>query len=95
MSEVKEIMAGINEICITTDLWTSNKQDSYISITAHWLEDSFVMQHGELATHEMPESYTGVNIKDRIEQCLRNFVIEKFGGGIHGGQRIKCCVRPG
>ena len=35
------------------------------------------MQHAVLATPEMPESHTGVNIKERIEQCLHDFGIEK------------------
>ena len=69
-------MGGASDKSITTNMWTSNKQEAYISITAHWLDDSLNMQHAVLATPEMPESHTGVNIKERIEQCLRDFGIE-------------------
>ena len=76
LDTLKSILAGAGDISITTDLWTSNKQESYISITAHWLDDKLNMQHAILATPEMPESHTGVNIAERINQCLREFGIE-------------------
>ena len=74
---LKELMSGIKDVCITTDMWTSNKQESYISITAHWLDGDLKLQQAVLTTAEMSERHTGVNLKDRIVKCLREYGIEK------------------
>ena len=76
VTKLKSILARASDLSITTDLWTSNKQEAYISITAHWLDDELKMQHAILATPEMPEAHTGVNIASRIKQVLRDFNIE-------------------
>ena len=76
VSKLKSILERASDLSITTDLWTSNKQEAYISITAHWLDDALNMQHAILATPEMPEAHTGVNIADRIRRLLCEFGIE-------------------
>ena len=71
-------MAGAKYVSITTDMWPSNKQESYISITVHWLEDDLKMQHCILTTEEIPKMYSGVNIcTHNISECLRAFGIEQ------------------
>ena len=75
--DLKELLSGIKDICITTDMWTSNKQEAYISITAHWLDDDLKLQQAVLTTAEMSERHTGVNRKDRIVKCLREYGVKK------------------
>ena len=75
LTKLKVIMAGVSNLSITTDMWSSNAQESYISITAHWLDDDLKMQNAVLKTEEMAESHTGVHLKARIEACLGEFGI--------------------
>ena len=34
-----------SRIAITTDMWTSNQKKGYMSITAHYIDDSWVLQN--------------------------------------------------
>ena len=58
-------------------MWTSNRLDSYISITAHWLDDDLKLHQAVLTTEETSERHTGVNLKNRIVKCLQEYGIEK------------------
>ena len=61
---LKALLSGIKDICITTDMWTSNRLESYISITAHWLDDDLKLHQAVLTTEEMSERHTGVNLQN-------------------------------
>ena len=58
---LKELLSGVKDVCITTDMWTSNRLESYISITAHWLDDDLKLQQAMLTTEEISERHTGIN----------------------------------
>ena len=46
--EKKKLQKWLNQIksrvAITTDMWTSNKKKGYMSITAHFIDDNWVLQ---------------------------------------------------
>lgn len=65
--QLKALLQTATDIAFTTDLWSSNRQESYIGITVHWLTTDLKMQHALIATEEMPESSTGVNIKQHLD----------------------------
>ena len=77
VEKIKGILKNVSDLSITTDLWSSNQQESYISITVHWLDENMKMQNAVITTEEMPETPSGVNLKDSILNCLRTYGIEK------------------
>ncbi|XP_052786338.1 E3 SUMO-protein ligase ZBED1-like [Mya arenaria] len=68
---------------ITTDTWTSNATDSYITVTEHHVTADWEIEFNVLMTREMPERHTGDNLALRLQGCASEF-------GISG--RINTCV---
>ncbi|CAG4957002.1 unnamed protein product [Parnassius apollo] len=59
-------------ICLTTDLWTSRSNESYIAITAHYMTDDFEFKTVLLDCCNFHDSNTGEN----IQEVLKNIVAE-------------------
>lgn len=74
-------------LAMTTDNWTSIANEGYITVTAHFLDDEFVLKSRVLATVAMPERHTGVNIADRLVDIVGKFDIQ--------ASKIKSVVRDG
>ena len=51
--------ANIN---FTTDMWTSRRNDGYIGITAHWIDQDFTIHEALLACELLPSPHTADNI---------------------------------
>ena len=49
-------------VALTTDIWTSHAAESYLTLTCHFINDSFEMRFQLLATRKMLERHTGANI---------------------------------
>ena len=45
-------------INFTTDLWTSRRNDSYIGITANWVDKDFVVREAVLSCELLPSPHT-------------------------------------
>ncbi|GBN05902.1 hypothetical protein AVEN_129983-1 [Araneus ventricosus] len=41
--DVRQACCAIKKACLTTDCWTSANNDSFMSVTAHYLDDEFKM----------------------------------------------------
>lgn len=61
-----ELRAAMNdELCsfaFTSDMWTSRANDSYISLTCHFLTSDYTMKRYVLNVRHFPEKHTGSNI---------------------------------
>ena len=68
---------------LTSDIWTSNAMEAYMSVTAHFIR--WEIQSCVLATKPFPERHTGRNIADSIVQVTRSFDIddEKVKAVVH------------
>ena len=63
-------------LSFTTDIWTNSKtKTSYLSLTAHWLNESFEYKHRALHCKEIKGSHTGFNICENIKEMLENWGI--------------------
>lgn len=72
----KKVLDSIkNSITFTTDFWTdSYKQNSYISLTAHLIDDDVNLNHFLITCELMEEKKTGENIKITIFKILKDFL---------------------
>ena len=59
-------MSSCESAALTTDTWTSNVNDSYLTVTAHFINKSWELCTRVLFTSEMPEHHTGANIATRL-----------------------------
>ncbi|KAK0134264.1 Zinc finger BED domain-containing protein 4 [Merluccius polli] len=62
-------------VAITVDGWTSCATDSYITITAHYVDDEWDLQSHILQTRVFNQSYTGVNLVALLQDVLREWNI--------------------
>ena len=52
----------IKSVAFTTDIWTSRSQDSYISLTLHFIDKFWHLHRLTPFVKPFPQSHTGVNI---------------------------------
>ena len=58
------------------DMWKNSRTNvSYISLTAHWLNENFDYKHRVLHCREMEGDHTGQNICNYIQDMLSNLKI--------------------
>ena len=62
-------------ISLTTDIWTSLAMESYLTVTAHYIDNSWELQAFVLETLPFPERHTGVNIADKLKGLVERWDI--------------------
>ena len=67
---------AVSSVAITTDTWTSNSTECYITVTEHHITDAWEMKTNVLMTRAMPERHTGENIANRLKDCVEEFRVE-------------------
>ncbi|XP_074323209.1 zinc finger BED domain-containing protein RICESLEEPER 2-like [Apium graveolens] len=59
-----------SRVCLTSDLWTSVATDGYITITAHFITDDWVLHKKLLNFSYVPSPHMGMTISDKIYKLL-------------------------
>jgi len=76
--KVQNILLNIpGKISFTIDCWTSPSVKSFLSITAHFIDKDWKLQHILLDFLEMFDSHTGQNLKETFVTGLEYFSMEK------------------
>ncbi|KAJ4929913.1 hypothetical protein JOQ06_018933 [Pogonophryne albipinna] len=65
-------------VSLTTDLWTSCTMDPYITITVHYITDTWELKSRVLRTTIMPERHTAVNIAQRLKETIEEWDLVVF-----------------
>ncbi|KAM9751080.1 E3 SUMO-protein ligase ZBED1-like [Menidia menidia] len=71
--DVLSSMGRAKRVSITVDGWTSCATDSYITVTAHYVNEEWDMQSHVLQTRVFNESHTGVNLAALLQDVLREW----------------------
>lgn len=62
---------------LTSDIWTSSHQKTcYVSVVAHYLDDSYALNKRVIGFRMMDESHTGDAIANHILEVVRDFEID-------------------
>ena len=76
--KIKSILMNLSgKISFTTDCWTSPSMKSFMSITAHFINEKWELKHILLDFIEMYDTHTSQNIKNTFILGLESFAIEK------------------
>ncbi|GJT92248.1 zinc finger BED domain-containing protein RICESLEEPER 2-like protein [Tanacetum coccineum] len=76
--KLKNLLAGVKRISITTDLWKSKNQNiEYMVITGHFVDANWKLQKRVLSFVDIPPPRRGIEIADSILKCLREWEIEE------------------
>jgi hypothetical protein len=68
------ILRGASSVSLTSDIWSSNAKEDYISVVAHFVSADWELQKNVIELRLIEVKHTGQNIAEKI-----SFVIEKFG----------------
>ena len=65
-----------SSIALMTDIWTSSTNDSYISLTVHFITNYWETRSCILETRSFPEHHTGANIAGKLKDMVSTFDID-------------------
>ncbi|KAK3929556.1 Zinc finger BED domain-containing protein 6 [Frankliniella fusca] len=71
------LMKQADYIALTTDGWTSGALTSFISLTAHFLDNDWVLVDVTLSCKQITEDHTGLLLKPEFEEMLNDWNISK------------------
>ena len=74
--KLKGVLASVDRISLTSDLWTSNQTLGYMCLTCHYLDAEWNLQKRILNFCCLPPPHTRIAIADCILQCLSDWDIE-------------------
>ncbi|KAL2929454.1 putative AC transposase [Bienertia sinuspersici] len=60
-------------VSLTSDTWTSTYGEPFVCVTAHWIDNDWLLQKRIICFEAMEEAHNGFNIKSRIVSCCKNF----------------------
>lgn len=67
--EVEKLIFSSKYISLTTDIWTNSiNKDSFISFTAHWIDNEFNCRHIALNARHFPGSHKSEHISDMLTE---------------------------
>lgn len=73
--EIAESLSYAQQVAITVDGWTSCATDSYVTVTAHYIDDEWVLQNHVLQTREFNEAHTGNYLAVLLQNVCREWNI--------------------
>ena len=66
----------MGKVALTTDMWTSEANDSYLGLSCHYLSQEFELKSVCLAVESFSGWYTGVNIASGTSNILSEYAID-------------------
>ncbi|KAF2288550.1 hypothetical protein GH714_008421 [Hevea brasiliensis] len=73
----KQLKKLISRIAIITDMWTSNQKKGYMSITAHYIDDAWVLKNCILRFVYAPMPHTKEELARHLMDAFTKWNIEK------------------
>ncbi|XP_051809829.1 zinc finger BED domain-containing protein 4-like [Acanthochromis polyacanthus] len=76
--KLKVMLSKASYISFTTDIWSSSVAPmSLLSLTAQWIDSTFVLHHATLHAQDFRGTHTAERIQEAMEKMLQNWGIEK------------------
>ncbi|CAM4722270.1 unnamed protein product [Leuciscus chuanchicus] len=75
--EIEESLHKAHRVAVTVDGWTSCATASYVTVTAHYIDDGWVLKNHVLQTRVFNEAHTGNNLAILLQDVCREWKIEE------------------
>ena len=74
---LKETLSGVDHVAITTDCWTSQANECYITVTCHYITEDFALKSAVLATTPLLKTinHNAVNIAETLKAIFNDWEI--------------------
>ena len=60
-------------LAMTTNIWTSCANDTYISVTAHFITDGWKLVSCVLGTYPFLGHHTAINTVDKLKEVIQDY----------------------
>jgi hypothetical protein len=70
---VVECLQSISSIAITSDIWSGNAKDDYISVVAHYVSKDLVLEKRVIGLRLIETTRTGENIAKKVMSVLEDY----------------------
>jgi len=85
-NKLEEKLSTADFISMTTDIWTSLANEAYISFTASYVDESWVLKSPVLSTVPIPERHTQTIIAEHLSDLAEKWAIsDKVVACVHDG----------
>lgn len=74
---IKKELKDAKSVSCTSDCWSSIAQESYITVTAHFIDDQCSPKSYTLTTHKLEERHTASNLSDQLENTFNKWEINQ------------------
>lgn len=74
-SNIQATLSQADRVAITTDGWTSCANQSYVTITSHFIDSRWEMKNFVLQTRVLHEAHTGINIGNLLRDACTEWKI--------------------
>ena len=68
-----ECLKSVNSVCLTSDIWSSNAKEDYLSVVIHFVSADWEIEKRVIGLRLIDVSHSGVNITDRVESVVTEF----------------------
>ena len=65
--------SDVNCVCLTSDIWSGNAKEDYLSVVAHYINPDWQLEKRVLALVLIDVSHNGQNIADRVAGVLADY----------------------
>lgn len=69
--KIQVLMTNCFAVCLTTDGWTSIKNESYIGVTAHFIDENASLESVCLDCEKFEERHTSENLASFLKNIFR------------------------
>ncbi|GLT55520.1 hypothetical protein SLA2020_286350 [Shorea laevis] len=80
--KLKTLLSRVHKVNITTDMWTSCQQISYMVVTCHFIDSDWNLNRRVLNFCNIPPPHNGRIISDALHKCFRDWGIDNKIGSI-------------
>jgi hypothetical protein len=67
------LLSSVSSVCLTSDIWSGNAKEDYISVFAHFVNVDWELEKRLLALRLIDESHTGAAIAKRISMVVEEY----------------------
>jgi hypothetical protein len=72
-ADVKELLNTASYVCLTSDIWSGNTKEDYLSVVFHFVTYDWELEKWIVGMRLIDCSHIGVNISERILQVLSEY----------------------
>ncbi|KAJ8353394.1 hypothetical protein SKAU_G00209610 [Synaphobranchus kaupii] len=74
---IKHELSAAPTVALTTDGWTSRATESYLTVTAHFINSEWEMKNPVLQMHPVYEQHTSTHLAEELQEAVAEWKLER------------------